>query len=130
MQNRRNFSISLAVLWAGALAVTNPATAPAQASYPSRPVKLIAPFPPGGTSDVLARLIAQKLTESLGQPVAVETLTAILDGAKVRAGNSSDKQLWFTTRACMGQAVATSRAGQGCSLSASERCLEVCANNV
>ena len=41
-------------------------------SYPNRPIKLIAPFPPGGTSDVLGRLIAQKLSESLGQPVIVE----------------------------------------------------------
>ncbi|MBL8383536.1 MAG: tripartite tricarboxylate transporter substrate binding protein [Burkholderiales bacterium] len=48
------------------------APARAQAAYPSRPLKLIAPFPPGGTSDVLARLLAQKLTELLGQPVAVE----------------------------------------------------------
>ncbi len=44
----------------------------AQSNYPNRPVKLIAPFPPGGTSDVLARILGQKLTESLGQPVTVE----------------------------------------------------------
>jgi tripartite-type tricarboxylate transporter receptor subunit TctC len=41
-------------------------------SYPSRPIKFIAPFPPGGTSDVLGRLIAQKLSEGLGQPVILE----------------------------------------------------------
>ncbi len=40
--------------------------------YPNRPIRLIAPFPPGGTSDVLGRLLAQKLTEGLGQPVTVE----------------------------------------------------------
>lgn len=49
-----------------------PATGFAQAAYPNRPVRLIAPFPPGGTSDVLARLLAQKLSEGLGQPVAVD----------------------------------------------------------
>ena len=43
-----------------------------QSAYPTRPVKLIAGFPPGGTSDVLARLLAQKLTDTLGQPVTVE----------------------------------------------------------
>ena len=49
-----------------------PAPAVGQSAYPNRPVKLIAPFPPGGTSDVLARLLAQKLTEGLGQSVTVE----------------------------------------------------------
>ncbi len=49
-----------------------PSLALGQAAYPTRPVKLIAPFPPGGTSDVLARLLAQKLSEGLGQSVTVE----------------------------------------------------------
>ena len=40
--------------------------------YPSRPIKFIAPFPPGGSSDVLCRLLGAKLAEGLGQPVAVE----------------------------------------------------------
>jgi tripartite-type tricarboxylate transporter receptor subunit TctC len=44
----------------------------AQAEYPSKPIKIVVPFPAGGTSDVLARLIGQKMTESWGQPVVVE----------------------------------------------------------
>jgi len=40
--------------------------------YPTRPVKLLVSFPPGGASDVIARLIAQPLTVRLGQPVIVE----------------------------------------------------------
>jgi tripartite-type tricarboxylate transporter receptor subunit TctC len=40
--------------------------------YPNRPVKVLIPFPPGGPTDVLARLVAQKLTESMGQPFVVE----------------------------------------------------------
>jgi len=46
---------------------------PAQAqSYPTKPIKIIVPYPAGGTSDILARSIGQKLSESLGQPVIVE----------------------------------------------------------
>jgi tripartite-type tricarboxylate transporter receptor subunit TctC len=43
-----------------------------QTAYPSKPVRLIAPFPPGGTSDVLSRILAQKLSDSLGRQVIVE----------------------------------------------------------
>lgn len=46
---------------------------PALADWrPVRPIRMIAPFPPGGTTDILARLMGQLLSESLGQPVAVE----------------------------------------------------------
>jgi tripartite-type tricarboxylate transporter receptor subunit TctC len=41
-------------------------------AWPTRPVRVIVPFPPGGTTDVVMRLIAQRLTETLGQPVVVE----------------------------------------------------------
>ncbi len=40
--------------------------------YPNKPLKIVVPFPAGGTSDVLARLIGQKMTESWGQPVVID----------------------------------------------------------
>ncbi|ABM38735.1 Bug family tripartite tricarboxylate transporter substrate binding protein [Polaromonas naphthalenivorans] len=48
-----------------------PATALAQ-SYPSKPVRVIIPFPPGGTLDTVGRQLAQKLSEQMGQPFVVE----------------------------------------------------------
>ena len=53
------------------LAMALPLSAVAQA-YPSKPIKMIVPFPAGGTTDIVARIIAQKMTESMGQPVTVD----------------------------------------------------------
>ena len=44
----------------------------AQDAYPSKPMRFIAPFPPGGTTDVLSRILAQKLSDSLGRQVVVD----------------------------------------------------------
>ena len=67
----------------GAVAVTNvflacTALAPAYASpglaaaYPDKPLRLVVPYPPGGSNDLVARIIAQKLSESWGQRVFVD----------------------------------------------------------
>ena len=70
MNGSRRISAVLAI---GALifAALGGADAVAQA-YPAKPVKLIIPFPPGGNTDTLGRLMAQKLTEAFGQQFFVE----------------------------------------------------------
>ena len=69
-------------------------------TYPSRPIRIVVPFPPGGGTDVGTRVIAQKLQEALGQPVLVEnkggaagilgteyTAKAAPDGYTIMMGN-------------------------------------------
>jgi len=79
MPNRRPI-IALAGSFAAAAAfallvsmVASPASAQAPGgAYPNRPVKLVIPFPPGGSLDIVGRAIAQKLTEAWGQSVVVD----------------------------------------------------------
>lgn len=56
-----------------AVSIAAAVTAPSQAqSYPNKPIRVVVPFPPGGTADVVARIVAPKLGEALGQSVVVE----------------------------------------------------------
>jgi tripartite-type tricarboxylate transporter receptor subunit TctC len=65
MMQRRRFNLGLAA------ALAAPAAAFAQ-DWPTKPIRLIVPYPPGGFTDVTARLIGQKLGERLGQTVVVD----------------------------------------------------------
>ena len=66
--NRRILLIAAAGLPAG---MALPQKASAQ-TWPSRPVRIIVPFPPGGSNDVLARALADRLSPRIGQPVVIE----------------------------------------------------------
>ena len=59
-------------LLAGALLTILPTAVLAQGTYPTKPVRLIVAFPPGGSTDIIARLVGQKLSERVGQQVVVD----------------------------------------------------------
>ena len=59
----------------GVAALLVAASAAAQPSYPDKPIKMVIGFPPGGAPDTVARLLGQKLTEALGQPIVMEHAT-------------------------------------------------------
>jgi tripartite-type tricarboxylate transporter receptor subunit TctC len=61
-----------AFLCAAALALAAAGASHAQSDYPSRPLRQIVPFPPGGGVDIVTRIVAAKWGELLGQPIAVE----------------------------------------------------------
>ncbi|CFN68491.1 lipoprotein [Bordetella pertussis] len=64
--------LALAALTAGAAALPQAAAAADSASFPDRPVTMVVPFPPGAATDIIARTVAQKLSDKWGQSVVVE----------------------------------------------------------
>jgi len=65
--NRRQFAVAAATF-----AALPAAPALAQDNYPNKPIRIIVPLPPGGSNDVLARILGAKMSETFGQPVIVE----------------------------------------------------------
>jgi tripartite-type tricarboxylate transporter receptor subunit TctC len=63
---------TLAAVLSTALLLALPAASMAQAAYPSKPITMVVPFPPGGLADIVARPVAEAMSRDLGQPVVIE----------------------------------------------------------
>lgn len=77
--------------------LASPALAQNASAYPARPIKFVVPITPGGSNDVVARTIAQKLTELWGQPVTVDNKpgAGMNLGADIVAKSASDGYTWL-----------------------------------
>jgi tripartite-type tricarboxylate transporter receptor subunit TctC len=60
------------LLWSAVFSVCATSTALAQGAYPNKPIRLIVPFAPGGSNDIMARIIGQKIGENVGQTVIID----------------------------------------------------------
>lgn len=89
----------ICTLVAGFIAGTSPAQSQ---TYPSRPVKIIIPFSPGGAADSLPRLIGPKLTEAWGQPIVIENRTGAAGNIGMEAGAKAAPDGYTLTSAPVG----------------------------
>ncbi|MBC5766248.1 Bug family tripartite tricarboxylate transporter substrate binding protein [Ramlibacter albus] len=92
------------VLLVFALGIAGPALAQ---QYPNKPVRLIVPFPPGGSADVVARSVAQSMSQGLGQQVIVENKAGadgMIAGDAVKTAPPDGYTLFFATNTAMNAA--------------------------
>lgn len=81
-------------------ALLAPAVAQAQPWMPTRPLRLVIPFPPGGTTDLVGRMVAERLSPKLGQPVIVENRPGAggnIAGESVVRAEPDGQTLFFTS---------------------------------
>jgi tripartite-type tricarboxylate transporter receptor subunit TctC len=78
------------LILAAALSTDRPATA--QEAFPNKPIRLIIPFPPGGTSDIIARVFTQHMAERLGQQIIIDNRpgASTLIGSRAVANSEPD----------------------------------------
>lgn len=69
---KRNLSKLIKPFLMAAVLASSPLAANAQSDYPNKPIRLIVAFPAGGSTDIVGRIVAQKLSERLGQAIVVE----------------------------------------------------------
>ncbi|MDB5824214.1 MAG: Tricarboxylate transport protein TctC [Herminiimonas sp.] len=67
----KSFKFAAAIMMAGVVTMGSAGVAQAQ-NYPHQPITIVVPYPPGGTNDIVARMLGKKLGEQMGQPVIVE----------------------------------------------------------
>lgn len=99
---RRPLLSAMAALFAFAAAGLLPAGASAQATWPSRPIRMMVPFAPGGGSDLIARTIGAKLSSRLGQQIVIDNRTGAggaLATETVAKASPDGYTLLFTTTA-------------------------------
>ena len=84
--------VKLPYLCSAMLACLLPLSVQAQ-SYPNKPVRMIAPYPPGGTSDVMARLVAQKLSDTIGRQIIVDNRPGATGMIGDPGGKSAERNL-------------------------------------
>lgn len=72
MQPMHNIKRVISVLLFSLLAYFGMSQGAMAQNYPSRPIKMVVPFPAGGTTDIVARIVAQRMSETMGQPVVVD----------------------------------------------------------